>query len=135
MSEYKFFKCYFVLHLVSALLLYQLHVLCTGITTPTIHQLTEELAGMNDWYSLGVALLVPVSKLQEIMVLSPEGGIARWRIDLLQHWLDSTPTASWSDIITALEKIGHHTLSARLRTKYLPSATTTTGMRVHVHKI
>jgi len=102
--------------------------LCTGITTPTIHQLTEELAGMNDWYSLGVALLVPVSKLQEIMALSPLGGIARWRIDLLQHWLDSTPTASWSDIITALEKIGHHTLSARLRTKYLPSVTTTTGI-------
>ena len=82
---------------------------------------------MNDWYSLGnLALLVPVSKLQEIMALSPEGGIARWRRDLLQYWLDSTPTASWSDIITALEKIGHHTLSAGLRTKYLPSATTTT---------
>ena len=111
---------------------------CTGITTcpPTIHQLTGELAGMNDWYSLGVALLVPVSKLQEIMALSPLGGIARWRIDLLQHWLDSTPTASWSDIITALEKIGHRTLSARLRTKYLPSITTTTTcMRVHIHLV
>ena len=33
-----------------------------------------------------------------------------------------------------LEKIGHHTLSTRLRAKYLPSATTTTtGMRAHVH--
>ena len=104
----------------------KLHVLCTGITTPTIHQLTEELAGMNDWYSLGVALLVPVSKLNEIESSCPLGGIARWRIDLLQHWLDSTPTASWSDIITALEKIGHHTLSARLRTK-----SSNTGMMVH----
>ena len=129
MSDCMFFKR-FVLQLVhvSALLFCQLHVLCTGITTPTIHQLTEELVGMNDWYSLGVALLVPVSKLQEIMALSPLGGIARWRIDLLQHWLDSTPTALWSDIITALEKIGHQTLSARLRTVYLPSATTTTGI-------
>ena len=88
---------------------------------------------MNDWYSLGVALLVPVSKLKEIITSSPKEGTARWRIDLLQHWLDSTPTASWSDIITALEKIGHHTLSARLRSKYLPSTTTTTtGMRVHI---
>ena len=84
---------------------------------------------MNDWYSLGVALLVPVSKLKEIMTSCPQEGTARWRIDLLQHWLDSTPTASWSDIITALEKIGHHTLSARLRTKYLPSIST--GMMVH----
>ena len=136
MSDCKFFKHYFVLQLVSALYFsakYIMFAVHAGITTPTIHQLTEELAGMNDWYSLGVALLVPVSKLQEIMVLSPQGGIARWRINLLQHWLDSTPTASWSDIITALEKIGHHTLSAILRTKYLPSTTSTTGMRVHVY--
>ena len=105
----------------------------TGITTPTIHQLTEELAGMNDWYSLGVALLVPVSKLQEIMALSPQGGIARWRIDLLQYWLDSTPTASWTDVITALEKIGHHTLSTRLRSNYLLSATTITTGAVHTY--
>ena len=106
-------------------------VLCTGITTPTIHQLTEELAGMNDWYSLGVALLVPVSKIKEIKALSTQKGTARWRIDLLQYWLDSTPTASWNDIITALEKIGHRSLSTKLRFKYtyLPSTTITTGMR------
>ena len=130
MSDCKFFKHCFVLQLVSSQLYLStnLHVLCTAITTPAIHQLTEELGGMNDWYSLGVALLVPVSKLKEIMTSCPQEGTARWRIDLLQHWLDSTPTASWSDIITALEKIGHHTLSARLRTKYLPSATTTTGI-------
>ena len=111
-------------------------VLFAGITTPTIHQLTEELAGMNDWYSLGVALLVPVSKLQEIMALSLQGGIARWRIDLLQYWLDSTPTASWTDIISALEKIDRRTLSTRLRSMYLSSTTiiTTTGMRVHIYK-
>ena len=105
---------------------------CTGITKPTIYQLTEELLHMNDWYSLGVSLLVPVSKLQEIVTMSPQGGTARWRIDLLQYWLDSTPTASWSDIITALEKIGHRTLSSNLRSKYLLSTTTITGMRVYV---
>ena len=82
---------------------------------------------MNDWYSLGVALEVAVSKLQEITASSPQGGTARWRIDLLQHWLDSTPTASWSDIITALEKINHHTLSVRLKSKYLPSTKRSTG--------
>ena len=122
-----------VITLISASLFHQLHVLymCTGITTPTIHQLTEELAGMNDWYSLGVALLVPVGKLKEIITSCPQEGTARWRIDLLQYWLESTPTASWSDIIAALEKIGHHTLSTRLRSKYLPSsATTTTGMSI-----
>ena len=79
---------------------------------------------MSDWYSLGVALRVPPNKLQEIQKSSPQEKIQRWRIDLLQYWLESTPDASWSMIITALEKIGHHTLSARLRDKYLNTQTT-----------
>ena len=108
------------------------HAVHAGITRPTIHQLTEELADVN-WHSLGMALLVPVSKLSAITASHPQGGTARWKIELLQYWLDSTPTASWSDIIKALEKIGHGTLSARLKTEYLPSATTTTtGMRVYI---
>ena len=73
---------------------------------------------MNDWYSLGVALRVPPCKLKEIRQSAPQDGIQYWRIELLQYWLDSTPSASWRDIVTALEKIGQHTLSARLREKY-----------------
>ena len=64
---------------------------------------------MNDWYSLGVALRVPPSKLKEIRQSAPQEGIQYWRIELLQYWLDSTPSASWRDIVTALEKIGQHT--------------------------
>ena len=81
---------------------------------------------MSDWYSLGVVLKVPPSKLKEIRQSAPQEGIQYWRIELLQYWLDSTPDASWSMIITALEKIGHHTLSARLREKYCASQTTGT---------
>ena len=80
---------------------------------------------MNDWYSLGVALRVHPNKLQEIQKSSPQEGIQRWRIELLQYWLNSTPDASWKDIIVALEKIGHHTLSARLQHKYNVPATGT----------
>ena len=73
---------------------------------------------MSDWFALGVALRVPPSKLKEIMQSATQVGIQYWRIELLQYWLDSTPSASWRDIVTALEKIGQHTLSARLREKY-----------------
>ena len=73
---------------------------------------------VDDWYSLGVALMVPPSKLEEIQKSSPHEGIQRWRINLLQHWLNSTPSASWRVLVMALEKIGHHTLSTRLREKY-----------------
>ena len=86
--------------------------------------------GMKDWYSLGVALRVHPNELQEIQKSSPQEGIQRWRIDLLQHWLDSTPDASWSIFITALEKIGHHTLSARLQLKYLPPTTGTVSVSI-----
>ena len=79
---------------------------------------------MSDWYSLGVALMVPPSKLKEIRQSAPQEGIRYWRIELLQYWLDSTPSASWRDIVAALEKIGHHTLSAQLRDKYMPQTTT-----------
>ena len=80
---------------------------------------------MNDWYSLGVALRIHPNKLQEIQKSSPQEGIQRWRIDLLQYWLNSTPDASWNDIVVALESIGHHTLSARLQHKYNVPATGT----------
>ena len=42
---------------------------------------------------------------------------------MLQYWLDSTPDASWNDIIIALSSIGHHTLTARLREKYIVKIT------------
>ena len=91
----------------------------TDVPAPTIFQLTAELIEMMDWYSLGVALRIHPNKLLEIQKLSPLEGIQRWRIDLLQHWLNSTPDASWNDIIVALKTIGHHTLSAKLREKYI----------------
>ena len=94
-------------------------LLYTDIPAPTLTQLTTELIDMRDWYSLGVALRINPDKLQEIQILSPHEGIPRWRIDLLHYWLNSTPDASWNDIIVALKTIGHHTLSAKLREKYI----------------
>ena len=90
---------------------------------------------MNDWYSLGVALRISPSKLEEIQKSAPQDGIQRWRIQLLQHWLNTTPDASWSMLVTALEKISHHTLCARLRAKYhIPQPTgTVTIIQCCVH--
>ena len=101
---------------------------CTDIPAPTIYQLTEELLEVDEWYLLGVVLKVPVSKLKEIQGSSPQAGIRFWRIDVLYHWLQSTPHASWNDIVLALKKIGQHTLSARLQEKYITPYTAGTGM-------
>ena len=73
---------------------------------------------MEDWYSLGVALGVRVRKLREIQASNSRSGIQRCKIDMFQSWLDSTPTASWEDVIRALEQLDHNSLAARLREEY-----------------
>ena len=83
----------------------------TDVPVPTIFQLTTELIHINDWYSLGVALMVLPNKLQEIQISFPYEGIQRWRIELLQYWLKSTLDASWRAIVIALETIGHQVLA------------------------
>ena len=78
-----------------------------------------ELNEMDDWYTFGVALGLPVRKLREIKTSNPQGGVRHWKIDMFQSWLDSTPTASWEDIIRALEQADLVALAVRLRSKYL----------------
>ena len=90
---------------------------------------------VDEWYFLGVVLKVPVSKLKEIQGSSPQAGIRFWRIDVLYHWLQSTPHASWNDIVSALKKIGQHTLSARLQEKYITPYTAGTGMSCSTNAI
>ena len=90
---------------------------------------------VDEWYFLGVVLKVPVSKLKEIQGSSPQAGIRFWRIDVLYHWLQSTPHASWNDIVSALKKIGQHTLSARLQEKYITPYTACTGMSCSTNAI
>ena len=78
-----------------------------------------ELNEVDDWFTFGVALGVTVRKLREIQASNSQGGVRRWKIDMFQSWLDSTPTASWEDIIKALEQVDHVALAARLRSKYI----------------
>ena len=113
--------------------LYQTY--CTDIPAPTIYQLTEELVEIDQWYFLGVVLKVPVSKLKEIQGSSPQAGISFWRIEVLYHWLQSTPHASWNDIVLALKKISQHALSARLQEKYITPYTAGTGMSCSTNAI
>ena len=77
-----------------------------------------ELNEVDDWFTFGVALGVTVRKLREIKTSNPQGGVRHWTIDMFQSWLDLTSTASWEDIIRALEQADHVVLATRLRSKY-----------------
>lgn len=92
---------------------------CAGVDPPTVQQLLSELRTVDDWYSFGIALGVPVSKLREIEASNPQGGVKRWRIDMLQYWLDTAPTASWKDVSRALQQTDHLMLAATVKSRYL----------------
>ena len=91
----------------------------TDTPPPTVQQLFTELSEVDDWFTFGVALGVPVRKLREIETSKPQGGVQRWKVDMFQSWLDSTPTASWEDVIKTLEHVDHVALATRLRSKYI----------------
>ena len=92
-------------------------LLCADIPRPTVQQLLRELNDV-DWYLLGGVLGLSTAKLQGIKS-SNSSGVHHWKIDMFQSWLDSTPTASWQDVIKALEQLDHKVLAARLRAEYI----------------
>lgn len=95
----------------------------SGISPLTIQLLLEELVEVDDWYTLGVALGVPVSQLKGIRESNPHDGRDRWKIEMFQLWLNSKPAASWADIIRAVEQLGHLSLAASLKSKYMSELT------------
>ena len=103
------------------------------IPPPTVQLLLAELSEV-DWYVIGAALGVPVPTLREIQASNSQGGVQRWKIDMFQTWLDSTPNASWENVIRALEQCGRVTLAVRLKSKYIRQQLST-GVCVCCNKI
>ena len=102
------------------------------IPVPTVHLLAKELKEVNDWYTFGVALDIPVRQLRIIQSSNPHAGVDRWLVDMFEYWLSSNPDASWKDIIQALEQTDQLVLAAEVKIKYLspPAPTTTVGKLV-----
>ena len=85
----------------------------------TVQTLLLELKEVDDWYLFGAYLGVPVYKLKEIQSTSQHRGVERCKLEMLQFWLDSTMTASWKDIVRAVEQTDRLTLASNLKSKYL----------------
>ena len=102
------------------------------IPLPTVHLLVKELKEVNDWYTFGVALDIPVRQLRIIQSSNPHAGVDRWLVDMFEYWLSSNSDASWKDIIQALEQTDQLVLAAEVKMKYLspPAPTTTVGKLV-----
>ena len=73
----------------------------------------------SEWFNIGIALGVPLTKLREIEASFPHGGVNRWMTEMLQYWLDTTPTACWEQVARALEQVDQLTLASSIKQKYL----------------
>ena len=105
------------------------------IPLPTVQLLFKELKEVKGWYVFGVALAIPVRKLNEIQSSNPHDGVERWLVDMFEYWLSNNPDASWKDIIQVLEQTDQLVLAAQVKLKYLsPHATATTVGMLYVEK-
>ena len=86
--------------------------------------LLEELKEVNDWRMLGAYLNVPKYVLDKIN--AEKSSVDHCKLEMLQHWLDTTMTASWNDIARALEQVNQLKMAARLKLKYLRTSPATT---------
>lgn len=82
-----------------------------------VRQLLEELREVDDWYTFGGYLGVPVKQLKKIRSFKYD--VEQSKIDLFDHWLAITPAASWKMVVRALEMTDYLVLACSLKNKYL----------------
>ena len=73
----------------------------------------------NEWFMIGIALGVPLTKLREIEASYTKEGTMRCMLEMVQYWLDTTPAACWDQVARALEQINQLTLAATIKQRYL----------------
>jgi len=97
-----------------------IYLLSTDVPSPTVQLLVSELTAVtDDWFTFGVLLGVPPSRLKAIQASKGQGGVQQWKVDMFQAWLDNKLDASWEDIVSALKQLENLRLATKLKKKYL----------------
>ena len=87
---------------------------------PTLKAVLKALgSNRKDWYLIGVYLDIDDRVLDTIR--TNEQDVRMQCTMMVQKWLRSNPSASWSDLCEALKELGEHTLAERMFTQHCPS--------------
>ena len=86
-----------------------------------VRNLSNELSAVTGWYPLGIKLGIPSHELGKIEQ-NYSSDIDRRMIETLKLWLRYTPSASWKDVVIALQRMGENALAERIRDKYIEGA-------------
>ena len=81
--------------------------------------LCRELISVSDWRSLGLNLGVRDYELDQIESSNPNEGCGRWRQEAISLWLQRTPSASWKNVVNALQEMRQYTLAERIHREYI----------------
>ena len=88
----------------------------------TLLEVQNELGDVTaaDWFQLGVQLGIKAAKLREIEKDHP-GDVQRCKTEVLDWWLQNTPSVSWEKLADALHKTGgYDALAQRLKRRTPP---------------
>ena len=76
---------------------------------PDVKILCNELVSVSDWRTLGLNLGVQDYELDQIERNHPTEGSGRWRQETFSVWLRRKSSASWQDVVGALQQMGEST--------------------------
>ena len=85
---------------------------------PTVNELDLELKGLVRWQRFALQLpMIERSDIEEIEQ-DNQGSTEKQRLGLFGTWLRRCISASWQDVVIALEKINENVLAADVKAKY-----------------
>ena len=86
---------------------------------PCVKTLCNELVSVSDWRKLGLNLDVQDYELDQIERSRPAEGIDGWKRETFSLWLRHKSSASWGDVVEALQRMRENTVAERIELKYI----------------
>ena len=89
------------------------------------------LYSVNDWHRFGIYLGLEMSTLRNIEHEFGSRGLHRIKAEMFDRWLITTPSASWEDLVIALEEMRERMVAHNVAASYC-GRPLTTGGQLHV---
>ena len=84
----------------------------------SVNLLVEAVTDVTDWHTLGLKLNLTMSQLEDIRVTYHVYGLGVLKARVFDAWLKSSPSASWSDLISALKSMNEHRVASDIAARY-----------------
>lgn len=80
--------------------------------------LLEAVSNVTDWHVLGRRLGLTMSQLRSIEITYHVHGVERIKAEIFDVWIMNSPSASWTDLITALRGMGKHKVASNIAARH-----------------